>query len=85
MAFPQPGDVSVKGEAGWVYYVPVMNQYVGLVLAYMSIYGTPDADVLLSPTIFSFASGNPIEPGAAVTFDVVQGNYWPYAVNVQQV
>jgi hypothetical protein len=64
---------------------------VGTVRAYPSIYGTlPPAPSPANPNgssndfVFQTSYPAPFSAGDAVTFDLVQGTYAPYADNVQK-
>jgi hypothetical protein len=90
MAFPQPGDTKILGIVWWYSTLP-MGGGCGVVEAYASVYGTPDARIYEAlgfnsdPLRFVFKSTDSFSPGDGVTFDVVEGNFAAYATNVTRV
>lgn len=95
--YPQAGDTGVKGKVllarafNFYKYNPVTMKkdifvvsWIGLVLADIEAneYSTPPAYGECVPFIFSFNSTTLVECGQRVTFDLAQGNFAPYATNV---
>lgn len=80
MAFPVPGDTNVRGRVLWFN----ANVRCGQVEAYAADWQTPDyIEYFYSdPLRFPFVSQTVFSAGQDVTFDVLMGNYSPYAANV---
>jgi hypothetical protein len=88
MAFPQVGDVGIQGQAGLVTALTLagVNLWTGMVFAFASVYGTPDASEFFyhNPNAFQFTSTTEIQSGADVTFDIVASESGvAFAQNVQ--
>ena len=87
MAFPKPGDTGIRGFVFW------FNEKVGcgVVHAFDSIYGTPDANVVsaqgFNPLTFQFQGQQDasFNSGDQVVFDVSAINGIAVAVNVQSI
>jgi len=83
--FPKPGDTNISGFVEWVSFIPSNGQFVGIVSALIADYATPpslDQGGFTNPLLFEFSSDIELVGGQSVRFDVAQGNFAPYAVNV---
>jgi hypothetical protein len=77
--FPVPGDTNVQGQIEWQ-----QSTGAGVVVAYASLYGTPDPLVYFyaNPLRFAFQSNTSFQEGQNVLFDIAVGPYNSYATNV---